>query len=78
MERTMNVQQGLGRLSAAWWGFWCVALAIAAVGLAIAGAFNKDIDVFGMAAGSAFMSALSFGAHKLTCWIVAGFFSPRS
>lgn len=68
----MNWQLGLMRISVVWWSFW----AILSVALGLAGLFGSS--------GSSRESLLMIGAilpiyllHKVTCWIIAGFFASR-
>jgi hypothetical protein len=73
----MNWQRGLERMSAVWWGFWAAA-ALVGVG---AFAFQPAIDlaqrvgIVGVALGGALFT---YAAHRITCWVIAGFFAPRS
>lgn len=68
----MNIQSGLERVSAVWWGFWGLLAALAIVG----GLFGaRDMGLVGIGLGGL---VAVYVAHRLTCWIVAGFFAPRS
>lgn len=66
----MNIKEGLERISAVWWGF--CGFAIAGIGVVIA--FDGQVLV-----GLCFMIGALFAAgfHRLTCWIIAGFFTKK-
>jgi membrane-associated phospholipid phosphatase len=70
----MNWQNGLQRISAVWWGFWGLLAGLAMFGSPFTQASDKW-DIAGM--GAAGLVA-AYIAHRITCWIVAGFFAPRS
>jgi hypothetical protein len=71
----MNIQQGLERISAVWWGFWGL-LAASMMGVAVfAYPAGGRVEVFLLGIGGA---VAAYAAHRITCWIVAGFFAPRS
>ena len=69
----LNVQLGLQRLSLAWWGLWT------STGFVLLGAaaFGNGADRGWSAGLGLALIAGSVVAHKITCWIVAGFFPPR-
>jgi hypothetical protein len=71
----MNWKAGLERISLVWWGFWM----ICAAGLAVFGLFEgaptERVHIFLI---GALGIALAYAAHRLTCWVLAGFFSPGS
>lgn len=71
----MNVQRGLERVSAVWWGFWGL-LCVVGIGVAIftEPGGGKAAVFFGSLAGGVAV----YVAHRITCWVVAGFCSPRS
>ena len=69
----MNANLGLTRISAVFWGFF--ALWAAGGGLYMLFTYqSRDWQ-----AGLIFIACLIplYIAHKLTCWIIAGFFAPR-
>jgi len=69
----VNVQKGLERVSAVWWGFW----GLLAFAMFVVGLFSDGFDS-GVLIGGGFAGLVACGiAHKLTCWVVAGFFAPR-
>jgi hypothetical protein len=71
----MNVQRGLERVSAVWWGMW----GLMAAGMLIAGVVGTDRLGRGeMVASGAGGLVACYVAHRITCWIVAGFFGPRT
>ena len=64
----MNWRTGLERISAVWWGFWALLTGVYGVYM-----FFEATPAFG--AGVLFLGLPSlYAAHKLTCWIIAGFF----
>lgn len=67
----MNVRQGLERISAVWWGLWGLLFA----GLAVAGLI-EDGELKLLFAGMGGI-ALVYAAHRVTCWVIAGFFAPQ-
>jgi hypothetical protein len=69
----MNIQRGLERMSAVWWGFW----GLLAMGALVAGLISRgaDKELAALGAGGAIAA---YVAHRITCWVVAGFFAPRS
>jgi hypothetical protein len=67
----INVQQGLERVSAVWWGMWAALSAALLVG--------GVIDSVPAQAGMGFGGIVAaYVAHRITCWMLAGFFLPRS
>lgn len=69
----MNFQLGLERVSAVWWALW--GLASAAL---IVEAFTERQFNFPLMALGAGLMVCAYAAHRLTCWVVAGFFARRS
>lgn len=69
----MNIQVGLNRISAVFWGFWALFFAI--WGLALIFINESSEWQLGLAALAALVPV--YVAHRVTCWIVAGFFAPR-
>lgn len=70
----MSIQRGLERVSAVWWSLVAL-LPAAAIAVSI---FGDPSD-----RKMAFLAGLAgavgvYAAHRITCWIVAGFFAPRS
>ena len=66
----MNIQRGLERVSAAWWGFWgLLCLVLSALSLS-KGQLEEGL-------GLAAFGAAVYALHRVTCWIIAGFFTPR-
>lgn len=74
-EVAMNLQLGLRRISAVFWGWWAfVAAAYGFIGVADGGPINDRLLIgFGIFV----CLGLLFLAHKITCWVIAGFFSLR-
>jgi hypothetical protein len=71
----MNVQRGLERISAVWWGLF----GACGIVLFVAAVFNPDrADRISVTASGAILAACAYAAHRITCWIVAGFFAPRA
>lgn len=70
----MNWQQGLRRLSLIGWGFWGVLFCAMFIAGLTPNTSDRDLMLFGGLAGV----VGCFFAHKLTCWVLAGFFAPRS
>lgn len=68
----MNIGLGLERISAVWWGF----LGLLA-GISLLAPFWKGFDgeLFGMGVAGLIGSYLG---HRLTCWVISGFFAVRS
>lgn len=69
----MNVQNGLERISVVWWGL-CGALAALMIGAGVLGN-TSDTGLTGLGVGGL---VAAYVAHRITCWIIAGFFAPRS
>lgn len=71
----MNLQNGFERVSAVWWGFWgLLALAVLAAAILIPWASDR-----GVLAGLGLAGIVAaYVAHRITCWVIAGFFAPRS
>jgi hypothetical protein len=71
----MNIQRGLERVSAVWWGLWALVCLIV-LGSALVGeapsAGRFFVSVVSVSAG-----VVIYLAHRLTCWVIAGFFAPR-
>lgn len=67
----MNIQRGLERVSAVWWGLWALITLAGAAALLLEGEIQKGL--FLAAVGVAI-----YLAHRLTCWVIAGFFAPGS
>lgn len=65
----MNIQLGLQRVSAVWWGLWGL------LGLVIfgAGIFGQPQSLAHVGGGFCAM-VVAYIAHRVTCWIVTGFF----
>jgi hypothetical protein len=70
----MNIRLGLERISAVWWGFWGLLGAIA-VGAAVVSASNNTAGIFWTGLGGMVAAYL---LHRLTCWVIGGFFPARS
>lgn len=70
----MNIQRGLERVSAAWWGF----LGLFAIGAFIGGLIDDGSDKWPLLGVGAAGLIICYVAHRTTCWVVAGFFAPRS
>lgn len=69
----MNWQNGLERMSAVWWGFWALVCGASGIGILIAGDGERALG-----AGLLFIGVPAlYAMHRLTCWVLAGFFSPR-
>ena len=66
----MNWHQGLRRISLAWWGFCTVLNLIPGIAL-----LTSDFlqGLLWIAAFSAVFAIL----HKVTCWVIDGFFKER-
>ncbi len=70
----MNIKRGLERVSAVWWGFWAlVCLVVLVFELFGEGPLAERFFV-GLASVSA--GGAIYLAHRLTCWVIAGFFAP--
>lgn len=70
----MNIKTGLERVSAV---FWCIpALAMCALGVAILLESSGQRAQGGVLILGGIL--VPFVAHKITCWIIAGFFAPPS
>lgn len=63
----MNIRLGLQRISAVWWGFWALLATI----IGVWSLLEKEPSGFG------FLAALVpiYLLHRLTCWVIGGFFS---
>lgn len=70
----MNFQRGLERISAVWWSIWGL-VGVLLLGATVLG-YSEDLAFTGGI--GLFFVVGSFLAHKVTCWVVAGFFAPRS
>jgi len=68
----MNIRVGLERMSAVWWGFWGLLLGIWAVLLLVT---NREEGALALGAIAALLPV--YLLHKLTCWVIAGFFSAK-
>lgn len=69
------MREGLRRVSAVFWGFWVVFLLIMAVASLITG--NRTVEGVGTALPAFIAAALAYGAHRLTCWVIDGFFAGK-
>lgn len=69
----MNARKGLERISAVWWGLWGFLAAATLVGTM----FSNSADRMLLAGIGTVGIIATYGAHRLTCWILDGFFSPR-
>lgn len=69
----VNIQLGLQRISAVWWGFWGLLAFVAMVG----SPFTQASDKWQISGAALAALVAIYLAHRVTCWIVAGFFSPR-
>jgi len=67
----MNMQKGLQRVSVVWWGMWMVLCAAMALAMLFARDKSDAQDIMWLAIGG---TVLSYVAHRLTCWIIQGFF----
>lgn len=65
----MNIRLGLERISAVWWGFLALWAAVA-IG---AGVIETKLELF---VGGIAGLVVCYIAHRIACWIIAGFFSP--
>jgi len=70
----MNIQKGLERVSAVWWGLWGLFAAFV-VGAALINGSSDGGELFLSGVGG---MIAAYAAHRVTCWVVAGFFAPRS
>lgn len=68
----MNIKLGLERISVVWWGLWAAIAFFSGASLV----FSSDND---RQIGLLFLAALIpiYIAHRLTRWIISGFFAPR-
>lgn len=66
----MNIRLGLERISAVWWGMWALFAAITALVILIG-----DRDPTGLAFFLLLIPV--YLLHRLTCWVIAGFFTAR-
>jgi hypothetical protein len=71
----MNIQRGLERVSAVWWGFWALPCLIV-LGSALFGE-EPSAGRFFVGLASVLAGVAIYLAHRLTCWVIAGFFAPR-
>ena len=76
----MNWRLGLRRISATWWSF----CGVMAVGLTIILSLDHAREQgmayasgYGVVVGG-FLLGLIVLAHKVTCWIIEGFFSAKT
>lgn len=71
----MNIRLGLERISAVWWGFW----GLLAGTMLLAFLFKTDVtDRWEMAGMGAAGLVGAYLAHRLTCWVIGGFFTVRT
>lgn len=70
----MNFERGIHRLSMVFWGFWGLIAAVMVLG----GLFGNASDGMSLAGGGAAGMVAAYIAHRLTCWVVSGFFAPRA
>lgn len=70
----MNMQRGLERISAVWWGTWIALGSVLAVAsfLGYGSSQYESTLLMWLGVGGA-VGALV--AHKLTCWVIRGFFT---
>jgi hypothetical protein len=71
----MNIQRGLERVSAVWWGFWALVCLIV-LGSALVGE-EPSAGRFFVGGVSVAAGVAIYLAHRLTCWVIAGFVAPR-
>lgn len=69
----MNWKSGLERLSAVWWGLWGVFFAGISLYLLIDDR-ARTINTFGGFA----IAIVCVLAHRVSCWIIRGFFAPKT
>ena len=70
----INLQCGFERVSAIWWGLW----GLGGVLMFAAAVFGESSDRLQLAMIGGGLGIGAYIAHRITCWIVAGFFAPRS
>ncbi len=68
----MNIQLGLERISAVWWGFW----GLMAVGVLASAVFSPGDRLLFLGMGTGGI-VVAYVAHRLTCWFVSGFFVAK-
>ncbi|WP_074578029.1 hypothetical protein [Polaromonas sp. JS666] len=70
----MNIKLGLERISVVWWGLWAVLALLTGASLIFSSASAGDTMI-----GFVLLGALIpiYIAHRLTCWIIAGFFGSK-
>jgi hypothetical protein len=68
------MKTGLQRLSAVWWGLWGLVGAIVIVAALVGGGAHP----WGGAGIGAAIVACAYALHRVTCWVIAGFFAPTS
>lgn len=66
----MNFRNGLKRISAVFWGFWGLLDLLIAI-------YAAKTEPFQGLIGLAILIPI-YLLHKLTCWVIAGFFSSES
>lgn len=68
------MREGLRRVSAVFWGFWGLIATLLIVGgwLGILISHNNSDDLWLYV-----MAAASFVLHRLTCWVIDGFFAQK-
>lgn len=66
----MNWQRGLERISVVGWGLLAFAFTAVAIEFMNGRKFSAALGMLGMA-------VVSYGAHRVTCWIIGGFFAPK-
>jgi hypothetical protein len=70
----VHLQKGLERVSAVWWGLWAL-LGAVLLGAAV---FGEGLDRGVTAGFGVFVLVAAYIAHRVTCWVIAGFFAPRT
>jgi hypothetical protein len=68
------MKTGLQRLSAVWWGIWGL-VGIAVIVLSVTGNSNSAGATSAVGAG---VVACAYALHRVTCWVIAGFFAPET
>lgn len=72
----MNWQQGLRRLSAVFWGFWALVAVVFVIAICSDYVRSEGFAYalgYGTAVGG-FLVGIIVLAHRLTCWVIGGFF----
>jgi hypothetical protein len=68
------MKTGLQRISAVWWGFWGL-IGVIVIGAAVIGASRSPGPTFAIGAG---IVVGAYALHRVTCWVIDGFFAPGS